>query len=250
MLGLVTLIYFVTLVLIALYRDKINIKIGNRIFVIADIILYAFWMYGFYISGSNISLHTLIGNISPLTCLIVAMTPILSDKVRDYAYSTIALLNFGIFIAMLISPEHAYLFNFYAEAKPTYTGEALCHMICSLLGIYLILTRQVKANFETWVKSIKFIYPIILGGVIFNAVFHQRLFGMDPYGRYSIYMIDIFGSFEATFAAYLLGVLVVLTLGLHSGRLLDKLSEHKPKKESGEPPKLTEEESEEIKNED
>ena len=239
MLALVTLVYFVTLVLIAFNRDKINTKIGNRIFVIADIILYVFWMYGFYISGKNVTLSTLIGNISPLTCLIVAMTPIFSDKVRDYAYSTIALLNFGIFVAMLISPEHAYLFNFHAEAKPTYTGEALCHMVCSLFGVYLILTRQVKPNFDTWVKSIKFIYPIIFGGVAFNAIFHQGLFGMNPYGKYTIYMIDIFGSFEATFAAYLLGVLVVLTLGLHSGRLLDKLSEHKPKKQSEEPPKLT-----------
>jgi hypothetical protein len=50
---------------------------------------------------------------------------------------------------------------------------------------------------------------------------------MDPYGDYSVYMIDIFGSFAATFVAYLLGVLLVLTLGLQMGRLLDRLTQHK-----------------------
>ena len=235
MLGLVTLIYFVTLVLIAFNRDKINVKIGNRIFVIVDIILYAFWMYGCYMSGSKITLFTLIGNISPLTCVIVAMTPIFSDKVRDYAYSAIAFLNFGIFVAMLISPEHAYLFNFYEEAKPTYTGEALCHMICSLFGIYLILTRQVKTDFAAWIKAIKFIYPIIFTGVIFNAIFHQRLFGMDPYGNYSIYFLDIFGSFRATFIAYLFGVLGTILLGFLVAMFLDWLSRPRmPKEENTE----------------
>ena len=85
MLGIVTLLYFVTLALIALNRDKINVKIGNIIFVIVDIILYVVWMYS-YVRGDGISLFTLIGNISPLTCVIVAMTPIFSDKISDMAY--------------------------------------------------------------------------------------------------------------------------------------------------------------------
>ena len=48
---------------------------------------------------------------------------------------------------------------------------------------------------------------------------------MDPYGNYTIYMIDIFGSFEATLAAYLLGVLLVLTLGMQIGYVFFKLVE-------------------------
>ncbi len=223
MVGLVVLLYFISVALIALNRDKIDIKLGNRIFVIADIVFYAFWMYGCYLQGSRMTVFTFIGNISPLTCLIVAMTPLFSEKVRSYAYSAIAFLNFGLFVAMLISPEHAYLFNFYEEAKPNYTGETLCHMICSLFGIYFILTKQVKTDFDAWLKSIKFLYPILISGVLYNTVFHQKLFGMDPYGDYSIYMIDIFGSFAATLVAYLLGVLLVLTLGLQVGHLFNKL---------------------------
>ena len=66
-------------------------------------------------------------------------------------------------------------------------------------------------------------YSVIGFGLLLNYVFHTRNFGMDPYGDYTIYMIDIFGSFEATLIAYLLGVLVVLTLGMQIGYMFFKL---------------------------
>lgn len=226
MLGLVTVVYFLALALIALNRDNINVRVGNCIFVIVDIILYGFWMYGAHIQGSKLDIFMMLGNVSPLTCIIFAATPLFSDKIKDMAYSMIAFLHLGIFAAMYISPEHAYLFNFNEQATPMYTGEALCHAVCSMFGIYLILTRQVKPCFESWLKSIKFLFTIIFSGVIFNFIFHERLFGMDPYGNYSIYMIDIFGSFGATLLAYLLGVLLVLTVGMQSGKLLDRVFSH------------------------
>ena len=46
---------------------------------------------------------------------------------------------------------------------------------------------------------------------------------MDPYGDYAIYFLDIFGTFEATLLAYLLGVLTVLTIGLEMGYLFEKM---------------------------
>ena len=83
-----------------------------------------------------------------------------------------------------------------------------------------MLTDQVEASFESWGKACIFLYSIIGAGIGINYLFHQSLFGMDPYGNYSIYMLDIFGSFPATLAAYLVGVLLVLTLGLQSTHLL------------------------------
>ena len=53
---------------------------------------------------------------------------------------------------------------------------------------------------------------------------------MDPYGNYAIYWVNIFGSFWATLVAYYLGILVVLTLGLQSGYLIEKLLHGKKKK--------------------
>ena len=68
-------------------------------------------------------------------------------------------------------------------------------------------------------------FSVIGFGLFLNYVFHMSNFGMDPYGNYTIYMIDIFGSFEATLAAYLLGVVLVITLGLQIGYLFFKLVE-------------------------
>ena len=50
---------------------------------------------------------------------------------------------------------------------------------------------------------------------------------MDPYGDYAIYFIDIFGTFEATLIAYLLGVLVILILGLEGGFLMHRMTDPK-----------------------
>ena len=120
-----------------------------------------------------------------------------------------------------------------------YTGEALCHMWASLFGLYLILTGQVKLNFQTWVRSLVFMYSVIAFGVALNFFFHKSHFGMDPYGEYSIYFIDIFGTFEATLVAYLFGVLTVLTIGLEAGYLFEKMLQ--PKQERLPIPKIEEE---------
>ena len=65
---------------------------------------------------------------------------------------------------------------------------------------------------------------IISFGVVLNFVFHRNFFGMDPYGEYSIYFLDIFGSFTTTLIAYYLGVMVLLTLGMQMCYLMDKAS--------------------------
>ena len=50
---------------------------------------------------------------------------------------------------------------------------------------------------------------------------------MDPYGNYRIYMLQLFGSFGATLAAYLLGVFVVLASGmLCNGFLRNLMAEY------------------------
>ena len=53
-------------------------------------------------------------------------------------------------------------------------------------------------------------------GLILNIILDTHCFNLNP-NKYSIYMLDIFGSFEATVLAYYLGVIVVLTLGMQSG---------------------------------
>ena len=230
MAGLVIAIYFFSLGFIVFYRDKINIKVGNLIFAIADLFFFFLWNYGYFVRGSLDTFITF-DNISPFIFTLIPLIYILKGKVKDYAFSAIAFLHFGMLCATLVSPEQAYLFNFLEQANMLYTAEALCHMVAALFGIYLVLTKQVKPTFSAWVKSIIFMYAIITFGVVMNFIFHRSYFGMDPYGRYAIYFLDIFGNFWTTLLAYYLGVLVVLTIGMQtSWALMYLLTPHRKKR--------------------
>ena len=230
MLGLLTIVYFCSLLLICLYKDHINVKVGNLIFVILDVIFFFCWNYAAYHAGWLDEGFMTLGNISPFIFTVIPLTYMMNDKVKDFAFSAIAFLWLGMFIAMYVSPEYAYLFGFNHEANLLYTGEALCHMLSSLFGLYLIITGQVKVSVKSLLKSVVFMYSVIFFGVFLNFVFHKSHFGMDPYGNYTIYMIDIFGTFEATFIAYLLGVFLVLMLGCQMGLLVEKLVKKQSKK--------------------
>ena len=227
MLAIITVVYFTALFFLCLYREEINIKIGNLIFVILDVIFFFCWMLAMHPKGWLDDGFETLENISPLMFTLIPLTYVMKGKVRDCCFSTIALLSAGMFVAIYVSPEYEYVVAFRREADFLYTSEAICHMICSLFGAYLVLTNQVKPNFSSWIKSIIFLYSIITYAVVLNFAFHKSFFGMDPYGDYSIYMIDIFGSFEATLVAFYIGVLLVLTIGMQIAALLDKLASHK-----------------------
>lgn len=223
-LGILTLIFFVSLMIMCLYRSKINVKLWNTIFILFNFFAYSCWNYASYQKGWLDDGWMTLGNISPLMFTMILLLPFMNAKVRDYVMSAIAFLSVGMFIAMLISPEHSYIFNFNREASFLYTSEAVCHMICSIFGIYLVLSGQVKPDFKAWVKSMIFLYSVITFGVILNFIFHRSHFGMDPYGDASIYMIDIFGSFGATLLAYYAGVGLVLAVGVQCMQFLDMVT--------------------------
>lgn len=221
-LGIFTFFFFISLFMMCYYRSKINVKLWNIIFIISDFVAYSCWNYASYQKGWLNGGWMTLGNISPLMFTMILLTPFMNEKIRDYVFSAIAFLNVGMFFAMLISPEHDYIFNFNTEASFIYTSEAVCHMLCSLYGIYLVLTKQVKADFKHWVKSVVFTLSVITFGVALNFVYHRNHFGMDPYGNARIYMLDLFGGFWATLIAYYFGVVLVLTVGYQGVSMLDR----------------------------
>ena len=215
--------YFITLTLLCVCRDIINVKVANTVFMIVDLIFFLAWNYAAYLRGWLEDGYMTLENISPFIMTLIPFTALLSDRVRKYCDSAIAFLWLGMFLALLISPQHAYIFNYNIEASLIYTSEAACHLLASLYGAYLIISGQVKCDFKTWGKSIVCMYSVIGFGVILNYLFHTGNFGMNPYGGYTIYMVDVLGSFWATLVAYLLGVMFVLTIGMQVGRALNNL---------------------------
>lgn len=223
MVAFMVICYFITLTLLCFYRNIINVKVGNAVFIIVDLVFFFAWNYAAFQHGWLRDGFMTLENISPFIMTLIPLTVFMSEKVKKYCNSAIAFLWLGMFLALMISPQHAYIFSYNIDASFIYSTEAACHLLASLYGAYLIITGQVECNWKNWVKSLVCLYSVIAFGVMLNYVFHTNKFGMDPHGDYTIYMLDIFGSFEATLIAYLLGVLVVVTLGLQFGVLLNKL---------------------------
>ena len=226
MLGVGVACYFITLFFLCFYRDKLNIKLCTTVFIIVDMILYLLWNIAYAEKGMLKDGFMTLENISPFTFTVIPLTVFMNEKTKEYAYSAIAFLHLGLFLATLISPEYVVIFNYKTEATFAYATEAMCHVLAALFGLYLMLTGQVKPDFNHWIKAIVFLLGWISFGIFLNLVLDTYCFNLNP-NRYAIYMLDIFGSYEATVLAYYLGVIVVLTLGMQSGyglcKLVDKI---------------------------
>ncbi len=216
MLGIVTFLYFFSLTLMCFYREKMNPKFWNAVFVVADIIFFACWNLAAYERGWMKDRFMTLDNISPMMCTMIGLLFFMSPKVAENCKCAVAFLSFGMFCAMLISPERAYLFSFDEQADFLYASEALCHMVMALFGAYLILSKQVKLKAKYFLKSAVFVYSVVGFGVLLNFVFKKDFFGMTPYGDYNIYGIRLFGSFYATLLGYLVGIFLVLLFGLQT----------------------------------
>ena len=226
---ILVIIYFFSLIVIFTYRDKINIKIGNLVFVILNGIIFGLLNLYYYNHGGLEHFLTL-DNISPMMFTTMMLIYFMHPKVKDCYLCAASLLSFGMFIAMLVNPNFAYLFNFKQQATLDYMYDSLNHLIFAVFGVYLVITKQVKIGINTIKKAAIWIYSIVTFGVILNFVFHKSFFGMNPYGKYSIYMLDIFGSFWITLLAYYLGIFVVLILGSQFNYLWECIMKHDEKK--------------------
>ena len=232
MLLAVTPVFFVALFLLCFYRDRLKQHpMINHLFVIACAAFFFCWNYAAYEWGWLEDGFMTLENISPFICTVILFSPFLGQKVRDFAHATIAFLAFGMFLALFISPGAEYLSSYRYTATFMNISEAACHLVMALYGYYLVLCNKVEINFKSFIRSAIFIYASILFGVFLNWCFHLNNFGMDMYGGYSIYFLDIFGSFAATFVAYLVGVFGTILLGYISAHFVDWVSSPAQKEE-------------------
>ena len=224
MLSVLALVFFVALFFMCFFRKKLNNPVVNPLFIIVGAVCFFCWNYAAYERGWLEDGFMTLENISPFICTIILLTPFMSEKIKDFANCSIAFLGFGMFLALFISPGADYFMHHVQMSTFAHVSEAACHLSMALYGFYLILVGKVNLSWESYGKSLVFIYTAIGFGVFLNWCFHVGNFGMDMYGDYSIYFIDIFGSFEITFIAYLVGVLATITMGYLVGMFLDWLS--------------------------
>ena len=221
MLAVLAAVFFVAIVAMCIYRHKLDNPLINRLFLVATAVTFFAWNYAGYELGWLKDGFMTLENISPFICTVILLTPFMRGKVRDYAYSCIAFLALGMFLALFISPSAEYLAEYTHRATFVYAAEASCHLVMALYGLYLVLSGKVGLELRDMGKGVTFIYAAILYGVFLNLCFHRSNFGMNMYGRYRIYFLEIFGSFEATLLAYLAGVLATVAGGFLFALLID-----------------------------
>lgn len=242
MLGGLTLVLCVALFLMCFFREKLKHPIVNPLFIIACAFFFFCWNYAAYERGWLEDGFMTLENVSPFICTVILFTPFLNEKIKEFAHCAIAFLGFGMLLALYISPGASYFLDHNHTATFMHISEAACHLVMALYGFYLILVGKVKLTWENFGKSTVFVYTSIGFGVFLNWCFHLANFGMNMYGDYSIYFLDIFGSFEVTFVAYLIGVLGTLISGFLAGIFLDWFS--RPKEVEKEEEQKGEEEAE------
>lgn len=243
MLLAITPVFFAALFLLCFFRDKLKrYPIINYLFIAACAVFFFCWNYAAYQRGWLEDGFMTLENISPFICTVILVTPFLHKKIRDFAYCAIAFLAFGMFLALYISPSAEYFSSLRQNTPFIYVSEAACHLVMALYGFYLILVERVKLNLKSFLKALTFVYSAVVFGVFLNWCFHLSNFGMNMYGNYSIYFLDIFGSFTATFIAYLVGIFATILLGFLVGNFIDWISRPAIKKsDAQDAPEVTDE---------
>ena len=223
-------VYFTLMVTILLFNKYMNPKITNLVFIVVNVLLFVGYnINDFYRHGEFISLT--FDQISPFTFTTLPLSYLFSKKIKDAQFSCVAFLSLGMFVAMLISPQHAFLVSYRSDATLLFVLDTLLHLNCSLFGIYLIVSGQVLLNAKSLIKSFIYIYSVIAFVLFMNVVFKQNYFGMGPYRQYGIYMFRFFDTYWMTLLVYLLGVGVVLSLGFEFNYILQILNHHEETKQ-------------------
>ena len=240
MLWVLSLVFVIALFLMCYFRERLYYSIINPLYIVVCAVFFFCWNSAAYERGWLQDGFMTLENISPYICTVILLTPFMSKLVKDFAYSAIAYLSFGMLLALYVSPMAEYFLNFVYRPTFIHISEAACHLLMALYGFYLFLSGKVTVSFKSYGKALLFTYASVGFGVFLNWCFHLGNFGMDMYGSYSIYFLDIFGSFEVTFVAYLLGILATITLGFLVGLFLNRIStSRKERNKKKLPKKLT-----------
>lgn len=230
MLIICVVVYFTLMVTILLFHKMMNPKITNLIFIIINVLLFVAYYINDFNRNNGKFISLTFDQISPFTFTTLPLSYLFSKKIKDAQFSAVAFLSLGMFVAMLVSPQHAYLVSYRSNASLLFVLDTLLHLNCSLFGIYLIVSGQVLLNAKSLIRAFIYMYSVIAFVLFMNFTFNQNYFGMGPHRDYGIYMFNLFNSYWTTLIVYLLGVGLVLALGFEFNYILQILNNYEEAK--------------------
>ncbi|MBR2320715.1 MAG: hypothetical protein IKA57_01095 [Clostridia bacterium] len=182
------------------------------------IVIFIFYLYvvitmyldvGFHDWNFQNTLPT--ANVSPFTYCLALLTLVLPKKVKEYIYTLIALLSFGLLVAGMLTcfsnAARDYAFHW------TITFDSLAHVLLSLFGVYLVKSGQVRLEQKKCLFSGLIIVGVAVVMLVLNLIFHTAFFGLSLHGKHNIYNMVLCESGYLSAGLYFIGLCAVLTLG-------------------------------------
>ena len=165
MLIICVFVYFISLISILIYNKNFNDKYVMIFFTIVNTSLFIGYCINEYYRKGYFEFLTF-DQISPFMFTMLPLSFLMNKKVQHSYYCTAAFLSLGMLVAMLVSPQEAYLVSYKADATILYVLDTLEHLIFSLFGVYLVCSGKVKLTFKNFRNAMLFIYTVITFVVI------------------------------------------------------------------------------------
>ena len=150
-------------------------------------------------------------NVSPFTYCLALLSLVLPKKAKEYVYTLISLLSFGVLGAGMLScisnAARDYAFHW------TITLDSFAHVALSWFGVYLVKSGQVRLEPRKCLFSGLFIVGVAVVMMLLNVIFHTNFFGLSFRGEHNIYNMVLCESAYLSAGIYFLGLCAVLTVG-------------------------------------
>ena len=85
MLGVGVACYFISLFFLCFYRDKLNVRFFNGLFIVLDMILFLLWNIACAERGWLADGFMTLENISPFIFTVIPLTVFMNAKTKEYA---------------------------------------------------------------------------------------------------------------------------------------------------------------------
>lgn len=213
-------VFFVLLIiyLVGIFFSKYiasHQKIINPIFallIFASYLYLAVYMYR-DVGPNDWNFHNTLptANVSPFMFCLCPIILTMPKKIRDYLFTLVALLSFGMLIAGLGGAlgyvARNYKFHWHI------TMDCVAHVLISLWGVYLVKSEQVKLAYKKALCSGAIIVSVAFVMLILNLIYDKAFFGLSLYGKHNIYNAVLFENGIVSAVIYFAGLCLVLVLG-------------------------------------
>jgi len=192
-----------------------SVKLTNLIFVGLVFIPYVmlsltvFLDVGFYDWNYQNTLP--VANVSPFMFTAVLLVLVLPKAVKKHFLLLISLLSVGMFLSSALGCIYNAVINYKFHIHFTY--DYVSHFSLSLLGIYVIRTKQVTLNIKNALISSSMIFGAAGVMLVLNAIFNTAFFGLSLNGKHNIYNNVLVDNSYVSALLYFLGLGLVLLLG-------------------------------------